>query len=241
MTGTRKLALAAALAAGLLCAAGAHAETETETEPEAAPESPAPSPDPAGDPLLGSPRPPSDLPLDDPPGPLPPAAPPADSCLSIVALSIDKSERRLWATCASGQVKTFRVALGQLPLGYKREMRDLRTPEGFYRIAEPPRGSRFHVFMLLDYPSLADADRALSNGDISPRTYLRIARAVARGEVPPQDTLLGGLIGIHGEGRDHQGESQSTDWTLGCIALSDSDAEYIAFRVDVGTPVKIEP
>ena len=237
MKGTWKLALAGVLAAGIASAAAVRAETGTEAQPE----SPPPTPDPAADPLLGSPRPPSELPLEaSPPLPLPPASPPGD-CLRIVGLSIDKSERRLSATCATGQVKTFRVALGQLPLGYKREMRDLRTPEGFYRIAEPPRGSRFHVFMLLDYPSLADADRALSNGDISPRTYLRIARAVARGELPPQDTLLGGLIGIHGEGRDHKGESQSTDWTLGCIALSDADAEYIAFRVDVGTPVKIEP
>jgi murein L,D-transpeptidase YafK len=167
--------------------------------------------------------------------------PSTDPCLRIVRLAIDKSERRLSATCGNGSVKKFRVALGQLPLGHKREMHDLRTPEGFYRIAEPPRGSRFHVFMLLDYPSLSDADRALSNGDISPRTYLRIARAVARGELPPQDTLLGGMIGIHGEGSDHRGDSSRTDWTFGCIALSDADAEYLAFRVDVGTPVSIEP
>jgi murein L,D-transpeptidase YafK len=170
-----------------------------------------------------------------------PVAPLVDPCLAIVRISIDKSQRQLVATCENGAIKTFRVALGQLPLGYKREMHDLRTPEGFYRIAEAPRGSRFHVFMLLDYPSLADADRALSNGDISPRQYLRIARAVARGALPPQDTLLGGMIGIHGEGSDHQGDSSRKDWTFGCIALSDADAEYIAFRVDVGTPVTIEP
>ena len=171
---------------------------------------------------------------------LAPVAPPAD-CTRIVRLVIDKSERRLAATCADGTVRSFRIALGQLPLGYKREQHDLRTPEGFYRIAESPRGSRFHVFMMLDYPSLADADRALSSGYINARTYLRIARAVARGEVPPQDTALGGMIGIHGEGSEHQGDSRKLDWTLGCIALTDSDAEYIAYRIDVGTPVSIEP
>lgn len=255
-----KLALALALAAGLACAPGVRAEEEAEAqagpaEAQAGPGTevdpePAPTPDPASDPDLGSFWPPaaparSELPATEPPGEEPPPAivraPLPDPCLRFVGLSIDKSERKLSGTCATGEVKTFRVALGQLPFGHKREMRDLRTPEGFYRIAEAPRGSRFHVFMLLDYPSLADADRALSVGDISPRTYLRIARAVARGEVPPQDTLLGGLIGIHGEGRDHQGDSSRTDWTFGCIALSDADAEYIAFRVDVGTPVTIEP
>jgi hypothetical protein len=239
---TWKLVLALALGAGIACGS-VRAETEPEPDAAAAPAPmPAPSPAPAPDPQLGTPgSAPAPAAPAEPPRALTPAPPVTDPCLAIVSLVIDKSEHRLVAICANGSVKSFRVALGQLPLGYKREVHDLRTPEGFYRIAEAPRGSRFHVFMLLDYPSLADADRALSNGDISPRTYLRIARAVARGDVPPQDTLLGGMIGIHGEGADHQGDSSRRDWTFGCIALSDADAEYLAFRVDVGTPVKIEP
>jgi hypothetical protein len=245
------------LAALLLAVGAAQSSAQSEAEPPSAepPISAEPGTasstaasepvEPAAPPVpLRATAPESEVPsIEPPPPPIPtPEELRAEAeCPRILRLSIDKSERQITASCAGGSVRSFRVALGQLPLGYKREQHDLRTPEGFYRIAEAPRGSRFHVFMLLDYPSLADADRALSTGYITPKTYLRIARAVARGDLPPQDTLLGGVIGIHGEGDAHRGRSRSEDWTLGCIALSDAEAEWIAQRVAVGTPVSIEP
>jgi len=64
---------------------------------------------------------------------------------------------------------------------------------------------------------------------------------VLGGRLPPQDTPLGGAIGIHGEGEGRQGQSAAGDWTFGCIALRDADARFVAERVDVGTPVVILP
>ena len=44
-----------------------------------------------------------------------------------------------------------------------------------------------------------------------------------------------------GEGPGWAGVSQEQDWTLGCVALSDGDIEFLAERVFVGTRVEIVP
>ena len=62
-----------------------------------------------------------------------------------------------------------------------------------------------------------------------------------RGLPPPQDTPLGGHIGLHGEGEAHAGDSARVDWTYGCVAVTDAEIERIAERVAVGTPVWIHP
>jgi hypothetical protein len=164
-----------------------------------------------------------------------------EACAQITAIDIEKGRRRLVATCDSGERYEFPVGLGRLALGEKRETGDLHTPEGQYRVAEPPRSSPYHIFMLLDYPSREDAERALLDGRISQETYARVVAAHERGDVPPQDTELGGRIGIHGEGEEHQGDSAHKDWTFGCVALSDAAVEFLAFRTPVGTPVQIHP
>ncbi len=169
------------------------------------------------------------------------AGPGDASCDSITQIEVFKYDRRLRAICSAGQVLEFRIALGRRPFGDKQRKGDLRTPEGYYRVAEPARASEYHVFIALDYPSVVDADQGLDRGDIDAQTYLEIVRAVLQGRLPPQDTPLGGAIGIHGEGEGRQGRSRGSDWTLGCIALDDRNARFIGDRVHVGTPVVIRP
>jgi hypothetical protein len=113
-------------------------------------------------------------------------------------------------------------------------------PEGEYRIAGPARRSRFHRFIPIDYPSPADAERGLAAGRISAAERDAIARAHAAGRLPPQDTALGGHLGLHGEGRRWRGELD-LDWTEGCVALADEAIELLAARVRPGTPVRIQP
>jgi murein L,D-transpeptidase YafK len=138
-------------------------------------------------------------------------------------------------------VRSFRVALGRRPIGPKRHSGDQRTPEGQYRVSGPARASRFHLFIPIDYPSLEDARRGLRMGTIGQASFDAIAAARNAGEPPPQDTSLGGAIGLHGEGADWRGQSPLADWTFGCIALPDADIEYLAERVHTGTEVWIEP
>lgn len=147
----------------------------------------------------------------------------------------------LRAFCAHGEIVEMTTALGREPIGHKRELGDLRTPEGLYRVAGPARESDFRLFIPLDYPSRADADAALAARELSLDEYARIAAAHAAGEEPPADTSLGGAIGIHGEGRRWQGYTGRVDWTHGCVAVTDPEIEFLAERVETGTPVEILP
>jgi murein L,D-transpeptidase YafK len=152
---------------------------------------------------------------------------------------VHKGERRLWAFCQGEAVVAFPVALGRAPEGPKERAGDQRTPEGVYHVAGPARPSRFHRFLPIDYPSVADADRALAGGRLSRRDHARVAAAHRSGELPPQDTPLGGNLGFHGEGARWRGESVGLDWTDGCIALADPDLDFLTSRLARGALVTI--
>ena len=56
----------------------------------------------------------------------------------------------------------------------------------------------------------------------------RIRESLARGQYPPHDTVLGGLILLHGTKQGVPGQT-STNWTNGCIAMDNDDlAELLA-------------
>ena len=105
----------------------------------------------------------------------------------------------------------------------------------------PARRSRFHRLIPIDYPSRRDADSALARGAITAKEHARIVARRAHDRPPPQDTALGGHLGLHGEGPEWQGESAGLDWTYGCIAVRDHEIDFLAQRVSRGTPVWIQP
>ncbi len=156
-------------------------------------------------------------------------------------LEVDKSERTLWAYCEGGGVVRLAAAFGREPSGHKRTSGDLRTPEGRYRISGPAETSRFHAFVPIDYPSVEDANAALADGRIDAADHARIVEAHAKGESPPSNTPLGGEIGLHGEGERWAGDSKHLDWTLGCVALTDSDLDFLIERIEPGVAVEIHP
>ncbi|HEX5066135.1 MAG TPA: L,D-transpeptidase [Myxococcota bacterium] len=166
------------------------------------------------------------------------AAPP---CERILLIEVRKSRRELVAYCEGGAELRMTAAMGREPRGHKLGAGDQRTPEGSYRVSGTLEANRFYGFIPLDYPSQADADAALAEGRISRRDYARIRRAHARGITPPDDTPLGGDIGIHGEGLRWAGDSQHLDWTYGCVAVTDADLDFLAERLEVGVEVVILP
>jgi hypothetical protein len=93
----------------------------------------------------------------------------------------------------------------------------------------------------IDYPSRHDADAGLERGTISAAEHARIVARRAQQRTPPQDTALGGELGLHGEGPHWRGESAELDWTFGCVAVRDHEIDFLAQRVRVGTPVWIVP
>jgi murein L,D-transpeptidase YafK len=190
---------------------------------------------------LGCPAP---LPIPPPPPPrVEPAPPPPElpPCDRIVRVEVRKAARLLTAHCEGGRVVHMIAALGREKTGHKVGVGDERTPEGGYRVVGPREPSKYHGFVPIDYPSQADADAALADGRITPADHARISRAHAEGRMPPNDTPLGGDIGIHGEGRRWAGDSRHLDWTFGCVAVTDMDLDFLASRLEIGVPVEIFP
>ena len=134
---------------------------------------------------------------------------------------VEKAQRRL-TLLKSGQVlKTYKVALGRNPEGAKLQEGDGRTPEGIYTILNRKDDSAFHRALRISYPDEADRVRAQAAG-VSP----------------------GGDIMIHGikNGLGWLGSLHTTsDWTEGCIAVTDEEIEEIWRAVPDGTPVEIRP
>ena len=116
---------------------------------------------------------------------------------------------------------------------------DGKTPLGVFHIAWINPNSRFHLFFGLDYPNQQYADAALRHQLIDHDTFSAISQALYRGDLPPQDTPLGGHIGIHGLGRGSRFIHDTTNWTEGCVALTNEQIDELAQWVTLGTKVVI--
>lgn len=144
------------------------------------------------------------------------ATPPAMVPVSQRAdrIHVDKSERRMQLLRGGKVLRTYRILLGDAPVGHKHQQGDEKTPEGDYRISGRNPNSRFHLSLRISYPNDADRKQARKRG------------------VDP-----GGDIMIHG------GNSvlYPFDWTDGCIAVSNKEIEEIWSLVPTGIPIRIDP
>ncbi|MFT7519119.1 MAG: murein L,D-transpeptidase YafK [Kiritimatiellia bacterium] len=149
-----------------------------------------------------------------------------------VRLTIDKSDRRMQLYSGERLLKTYRVGLAGPELDKVREG-DLATPEGTFQLVTRNAKSSYHLFLGINYPLAEDANRGEKAGMISKAQATAIREADTAGRVPPWNTRLGGMIGIHGGGG-------SADWTLGCIAVENSEIEEIWAVTKPGTTVTIQ-
>ena len=145
---------------------------------------------------------------------------------------IHKARRELWLYEGETFLKLYPVALGTNPVEDKRKEGDGCTPEGDFYVCTRNERSRYHLFLGLSYPNSEDAERGKESGLISNVEYNRIRETNDAKGRPPWDTRLGGEIGIHGGGT-------ASDWTLGCIAMSNEDIEELFMFLDIGSPVTI--
>jgi murein L,D-transpeptidase YafK len=139
----------------------------------------------------------------------------ADSVLVV------KSERKLYLLRAGRVLRAFDVALGLVPKGPKQHEGDFRTPEGRYMLETRNVDSNYILSIQVSYPNEVDRDRARAAG------------------MDP-----GGQIMIHGlpnEPRYDSKHYQGTDWTDGCIAVSNSDMIDIWLMTRESTPIEIRP
>ena len=158
------------------------------------------------------------------------------------SLEVEKSKRTLVVRKGDAVARRFQIAVGRGGKGDKRIRGDNKTPLGVYHVTELKTDGMFHLFMRINYPSVKDGYFGLRNRLIDEQQFGRILSAARQGETPPQDTRLGGAVGIHGLGEETAERLKIhhyLDWTQGCIALTNRDVTELARYVQIGTKVTI--
>jgi lipoprotein-anchoring transpeptidase ErfK/SrfK len=120
------------------------------------------------------------------------------------------------------------ISIGRAGTTTSKRRRDDKTPLGEFRIVRIDDRTPFRRYFGLNYPNRAHALRALQAGRISQREFSSIDRSLRAQRVPPQDTALGGYIGIHGIGAGDARIHAEFNWTHGCIALTNSQIDDLA-------------
>lgn len=130
--------------------------------------------------------------------------------------------KRIMMLLREGEIlKAYRIALGKEPVGHKMNEGDMRTPEGIYRVDSRNSDSRFHRSLHISYPSQSD-----------------ILNAQKLGLSPGGDIMIHGLPDrLKNIGELHR----FSDWTEGCIAVTNTEIEEIWQMVPDGIPIEINP
>ncbi len=134
---------------------------------------------------------------------------------------VEKSARRMVLFSGVSEIKEYKIALGREPVGPKIKRGDNKTPEGIYFIDARNPESQYHLSLHISYPDRYDLMKAEVLG------------------VDP-----GGSIVIHGAGERHAWKGKfhtASDWTEGCIAVTNEEIEEIWQLVPDGTMIRINP
>ena len=136
-------------------------------------------------------------------------------------VEVHKGERRLYLYRGKQLLGSYHVALGLAPVGHKQRERDYKTPEGRYYLARRNTRSDYFLSIQVSYPNEADEKRARKGG-----------------------YAPGGSIMVHGMPNNlHHPAAyyDTTDWTDGCIALSNADMVEVWMRTQDNIPIDIYP
>jgi hypothetical protein len=138
----------------------------------------------------------------------------------ISALVVDKRAQMAVLWVKGKPSRGFEVELGYNGLERKLRSGDGATPEGLYRVLRKKgRGeTKYYKALLLDYPNAEDKRR--------------FRDAKANGELH-RNTAIGSLIEVHGDG------GRGTNWTDGCVAVTNGEMDYLFEKLAVGSPVVI--
>lgn len=139
----------------------------------------------------------------------------------VDSIVVIKRIREMYVYRNRSLLKIYRITLGDAPVGHKRFRGDEKTPEGLYHIDGKNPNSICHKNLGISYPNAAD------------RAY-----AARHGKSP------GGDIKIHGlpNGQGYIGKAHLlSDWTNGCVGITDEEIDELYQYTAVGVPVFILP
>jgi len=140
----------------------------------------------------------------------------------IDKLIVYKSKRQMMAYQNGMLLKTYTIALGKNPSGHKQYEGDCRTPEGKYTINDRNPNSGYHKNLGISYPNATDKINAKKLGK-----------------------PVGGDVKIHGLRNGVAGYLSKlhrfTDWTNGCIAVTNKEVDELYEAVKPGAVIEINP
>ena len=148
-------------------------------------------------------------------------AAPAAMLQPVDRVVVQKSNRHMELYRDGALVATYRISLGLQPIGQKQREGDFRTPEGRYRLTRRNAQSDFFLAVQVSYPEATD-----------------IAIARRNGWAPGGSIMVHGLPNLLRYTRDRY---LATDWTDGCIALSNEDMLDFWLLTGPDTPIEIRP
>ncbi len=134
---------------------------------------------------------------------------------------VHKSERRMYLMKGDSVLRSYPVRLGLRPVGHKEEEGDFRTPEGKYKVARRNARSDYFLSLQVSYPNDDD-----------------IARSQKARVSPGGAIMIHGLPNVPRKPLDYYNQ---TDWTDGCIAVSNSDMVEIWLMTALDMPIEILP
>ena len=133
----------------------------------------------------------------------------------VTRVQIIKSTRQMVLFNHQRPLAVHRVQLGFAATGHKQFEGDGKTPEGRYHINRRNPNSSFFLSIGIDYPNARD------------RLY-----------AAEMNRRPGGDIFIHGWG-DEKRARKNSDWTAGCVAVTNDEMRRVYAMVRDGTPVDI--
>ena len=148
----------------------------------------------------------------------------------IVKVEVRKAARTLDLIDHKNEVvKTFDIMLGKSPVGSKLQRGDNKTPEGKYKIDWRNPKSSYYLSLHISYPNKTDSRNSAELG-LDPGDNIFIHG------LPNKVSALSGV-----ERRIAESFLLNTDWTNGCIAVSNADMKVIWDLTPNGAELEILP
>ena len=149
----------------------------------------------------------------------------AEQLPKVTSIKVYKGKRYMDVFAGDTIIRRYAIRLGFEPVGHKTEEGDGKTPEGKYLLDWRNPKSQFYKSFHVSYPNKMDKKQAKERA-VSP----------------------GGDIMIHGSSNklEQVGDSlyhyiPNSDWTFGCIAISNAAIDELWVLMADNTPIEILP
>ncbi|UUM28753.1 L,D-transpeptidase family protein [Acinetobacter colistiniresistens] len=143
----------------------------------------------------------------------------------VTSIEVFKSQRILQLKHQQEVIRSYPIRLGFDPIGHKQFEGDGKTPEGSYSIDWRNPQSAYYKSLHISYPNVDDISYAKQQGQSAG------GNVMIHGTVPTRATSVPASASY----------MPRKDWTLGCIAVTNSDMDEIWLLVSDHTPIIIHP